>query len=210
MMYAVWTGMLLGITLGLAAGPAMFALVQTSIKEGFFRAMIMEIGILISDAFCIFIALFSIGRFIEEHPEVQLAILAGGGVLLIVMGLLRIFARFSPQNFRKAVQTPKTSSWYRLLLKGFVYNTINPGVILFWIGVVSIISSKFDGNRAEIALHFTSVLGTLFVFDAAKAWFGHKIKTWMTPRRIIYMSKIVGGLFIVFGVFLITRFLLEV
>jgi threonine/homoserine/homoserine lactone efflux protein len=210
MMYAIWTGVLLGITLGLAAGPAMFALVQTSIREGFFRAMIMEIGILLSDAFCIFIALFSIGRFIEEHPEVQLIILASGGVLLIAMGLLRIFARFSPKNFRKAVQAPKASSWYMLLIKGFIYNTINPGVILFWIGVVSIISSKFDGNRTEIGLHFSAVLGTLFLFDASKAWFGHKIKVWMTPRRIIYMGKIVGGLFIVFGIFLIIRFFLEI
>jgi threonine/homoserine/homoserine lactone efflux protein len=205
MMYAVWTGIILGTTLALAAGPAMFALVQTSIKEGFKKAMLLEIGVLLSDAFCIGIIIYTVGDFLESQPLVQRLILFIGGILLITLGALRLFARFSQKNFRKQQISPKTSSVWALISKGFFYNTLNPSVILFWLGIVSIVSSKFEGSQTQIMVHFGSVLSTLFFWDALKAWFAGKIRGWMSPRRFIYLNKAVGVLFIFFGGFLLGK-----
>src|SRR5690606_24771304 len=86
---AITTGILFGFTLSFSAGPVMFALIQTSIREGFFRALLMEIGIVLSDALFIIVAFYSLGQLIHENPLAQDIIITSGGMLLIGIGMFK-------------------------------------------------------------------------------------------------------------------------
>ena len=48
-MHPFWEGMILGLTLAIMLGPAMFSLIQTSIHRGLYRGILLAGGIFLSD-----------------------------------------------------------------------------------------------------------------------------------------------------------------
>ncbi|MDD3744041.1 MAG: LysE family transporter, partial [Lentimicrobiaceae bacterium] len=48
-MHPLWEGMILGLTLAIMLGPAMFSLIQTSIHRGLYRGILLASGIFLSD-----------------------------------------------------------------------------------------------------------------------------------------------------------------
>ena len=196
---AITTGIFFGFTLSFSAGPVMFALIQTSIKEGFWRALLMEVGIICSDAFFIIIGVFSLGQWIQDQDEAQNYILAGGGLALLAMGAIKVASKPKIRKHVREMAGEIKTHALGLLVRGFLFNTFNPSVILFWLGAVSIVTSKFEGDQPAVAAYFIATLASMFFFDVVKAWFAQKLKGWFSPRRMIYMDKVVGVVFMIFG-----------
>lgn len=201
---AIWQGILVGLALSFSAGPVMFALIQTSLKEGFARAMLMEIGIVTADTLCIIGAYYSIGQWIG-NPKWNNYILIVGGVLLIFIGL-RSFKKKSAR-IRAAREFMKGSKTHPvwLIVQGFLYNLLNPSVILFWIGVMTLASANYEGNKKILTEHFATILTTMLSFDTLKAFFSYKLRRFITPRFMLYTSFILGIVFSVFGIALIAK-----
>lgn len=166
--------------------------------------MIMEAGIITSDALCIFLAFLSIGQFLGDE-SIQKYIFIGGGALLAGFGLSSFLQHRSKLKKMREVIRGKRSNPFVLYAKGFLYNMLNPSVIIFWLGAVSIASADYEGRRSLMSLHFGSTLATVFFFDVVKAWFAHKVSGLIKPRNLILVSRILGIIFILSGLALVVR-----
>jgi len=203
-MDAIWQGILVGLVLSIGMGPVMFALIQTSLREGFWSAMLFEIGVLAADALCITIAFFTFGRLLN-YPLINHYILLGGGLVLIGLGIINFKGKTAKLRAAKEFLRGKQTHSGLLIVKGFLYNLLNPSVILFWLGAVTLASANFEGSRSLMIQHFGAILSTVFFFDVVKAWFAHAVRRFINPRFMMYSTQVMGIIFIVFGIALLVK-----
>ncbi|HZX63081.1 MAG TPA: LysE family transporter, partial [Bacteroidales bacterium] len=71
-LHPLFEGLLLGITVAITLGPALVALLQTSIKHGMKTGIFLAMGIFTSDLFLVVLAVFGVSEFITA-PKFHLA-----------------------------------------------------------------------------------------------------------------------------------------
>lgn len=205
MIEAAIQGILLGLALSVLIGPVFFLLIQTSIKEGFRAALRLEFGIISSDAFCIFISYLGLAKLLENQTIANYVGL-GGGIMLIVIGIKSYFSHKTVKD--EEIEIKKTSG-YKLFFKGFLLNTTNPSVILFWLGAVGIAFAQFGTSKLNIGTYFLATLSTYFSIDVLKAFLAQKVKRFLTPKAFEIINKVAGVVIFLFGVVLLFRVLLN-
>jgi threonine/homoserine/homoserine lactone efflux protein len=206
MLNAFWQGIIPGLVLSVAIGPVFFLLIKTSIEQGFKRAMVMEAGIILSDAFCIFLAIIGLAALFVR-PEFKPQITIAGGIILLLFGASSYWR--TKMKTGSIEEAPAISTRKNLFVKGFLFNLSNPSVVFFWMGAVSIALPQFDNSRPEVFSYFSATILTVFSIDVLKAYLAVKIKRFLTPANIANINKAVGLAIALFGlVLLIKGFLL--
>ena len=176
-------------------GPVFFAITETSLKRGFFSGAIVALGILLSDA--IYVALIGLGFaafFNDEYSNSIFSLL--GGIMLLVFGIsfLKKKIDLDQTNTIQISKRPAES-----FFKGFVINSLNPYVALFWTGVVALASTELDLSENSFYLYFAGFLLTLFISDLLKSWLAEFFRKKISSKlNIIY--RILGLLFAGFGI----------
>lgn len=203
-MEAIGQGILVGLVLSIGVGPVMFALIQTSLREGFWRAMIFEMGVVLADVLCITVAFFTFGRLLN-NPLVNNYILLAGGVVLIGLGVSNFKGKTARLRAAREFLRGKQTHGGLLIVQGFLYNLLNPSVILFWLGAVTLAAANFEGNRSLMIQHFSATLTTVFFFDTLKVLFAHAVRRFITPRFMMYSTQVMGVIFILFGIGLMIK-----
>ncbi|HMM11651.1 MAG TPA: LysE family transporter [Bacteroidales bacterium] len=205
-------GILLGLTLAtfFGMGPAFFALVQTSIHRGLLPASILAFGIFFCDALMVFLCLVGAAQIITE-PGNQLWFGLASGLILIIFGLVtfnRKPAQPAGENDEALilVSQPRLFTYFA---KGFVMNIINPFIWIFWIGVVVGISARYGGQEKELRWFFSGTLLTVLITDLLKSYGAYNIKRFLTPAKIHMLNRIAGVGLIGFGLFVITRVMID-
>jgi threonine/homoserine/homoserine lactone efflux protein len=203
MLTAISSGILLGVIISFLIGPVFFGLIQTSIRQGLGRAMIYEIGTILSDTIILFLCYLGLAKILAGDSY-RHAIGIAGAILLFSMGLYTLLKKKKKTN-QGVEPIVEKSHPLALILKSFLLNTINPSVILFWILQVSLAVSNFGGKKGIIIAHFISVLSTMILFDFLKAFGANKIKKYLRPRTFDLIAKIEGILLIIFSVVILVR-----
>ena len=93
------------------------------------------------------------------------------------------------------------------MLKGFLLNIINPAVLLFWLGIVSVISVKENYTHSHEFMFFGSILTTVFVTDLLKSYVANRIKNLLKPNVMLWINRIIGAVLVGFGVNMIVKVL---
>jgi len=199
------SGLLMGLLLSIAAGPTMLALIQSSIAEGAKRTLFMELGVLISDAFLIAVTYFGLGQFLTVSPQLEPLYLSLGGALLIGMGAFKLKIKHSQLRQVHRWMEGQKSPPLTVMWKGFMYNSVNPSVLLFWIGSVTLITAQFEQNSIKIAGHFSVTLLVMMGIDILKIYGSSRLRILMTPRRLIRLSQFMGWGLMLFGLFLLVK-----
>ncbi len=199
---AVLEGVILGIILSFLIGPVFFLLVQTSMREGMKQSMFLIAGIFLSDIFCIFLAYFGVSE-IFKNESVKEFIGLIGGVIMITFGAVALFKK--PKIHLHDVSTYVRSAPFLLFIKGFILNTTNPFVFLFWLGTMGAAMNTFESSSVKIFTHFSATMLTVFAFDLLKSYSAHKLGEKINPRRFRLVTKISGGSIIIFGCVLLYR-----
>ena len=199
---AIWKGLCLGFALCISIGPSFFALIQTSIKNGYRSGIALAFGVFLSDALCVALAYLGATQlFLNPHNKIYVGLI--GGTILIVYGIFSIFQKKVAQDEDnieiKEVNLTLTA------LKGFVLNTFNPFVILLWVAWVGLISSQSDYTEIDVIVFFVTSLITVLATDVLKAMAANKIKKFLTPFLLLWVNRIVGTIMIVCGMNLIYR-----
>jgi threonine/homoserine/homoserine lactone efflux protein len=204
-------GIITGLILSIMLGPAFFMLLETSIKKGVRAALALDAGVLFSDIVYIGIAYFfynEVSSITEGENQGWLQVV--GGAILIVFGLLT--ALKTPKDNVKAdfiekVHNPR-DYWF-LFLKGFVLNVVNPMVIFYWFGVITIATAKI-GSDASVDVFFfiVIILSTFFSIDLLKIFGAKKLRPFITPFVLKQLNRFTGSILVIFGVVLIIRGLL--
>ncbi|PCI06467.1 MAG: lysine transporter LysE [Flavobacteriaceae bacterium] len=195
---------LIGFFLSFMIGPVFFTLIQTSILKGARAAIAFDLGVVLGDIAFILIAYYgsrSLLEKIKDDPRIFFI----GGLILVVYGLITYFSKKAKSDDNKAVQVPEKSNYFGLILKGFLLNFINIGVLAFWLGMILVIGPELDMDSGKIFNYFGVILISYFITDLGKIFLAKQLKKRMTPKVINKVQRTMGIILVIFGVVLILK-----
>ncbi len=207
MTMALIEGIILGITLAFLVGPAFISLVQTSIHRGRVAGLQFAIGISLSDITLVALSYFGLLQIFETGRQYH-ALGIIGGCILIAFGVVTFTRKYTvPKPVQLNVRV-KTGRFFKYLSKWFFMNILNPFLLLFWVGVMGVVSARYNIPSREIHLFFAATISTVFLTDMVKVFISRKIKKFLSIHLLTLLNRIVGSLLILFGVVLIVRVLI--
>ena len=186
-------GLLYGLIFIFSFGPAFFALLQAAIKHGFSRAICVSIGVNMVDA--VLIGLIMIGfSSILENEAVKFWSGLVGALVLILFGVSSWLQSKKIQLDEDYMPRTHMHFW----LKGAAINGLNPMVPLFWVGVVGSVSALGYSQTQQIGF-FMGFLTMVLVIDSVKALLITRFSNLITDKSLTLVNKIVGSIFVFFG-----------
>ncbi|NLL27230.1 MAG: LysE family translocator [Bacteroidales bacterium] len=201
-------GVALGIVISITLGPAFLTIIQTSIDRGFRSALLVAIGVAISDLMLIAISYLGLSSLLERgNNQIYFGII--GGVILILYGIYTFLKK--PEALKripKITTSPiKKVSPITFLAKGFFLNIANPFLIIFWLSIIGYISqiAPYGKMRETTILFISGTVLTVFSIDILKSYIGYKIKRYLNSRVQLIINRIVGIILTLFGIVLILR-----
>ncbi len=189
-------GILTGLITAFVIGPVFFALIQTSIEKGVRSGILMALGISMSDTLYIALTYFGISQ-LSENAKFRIFLAMTGGLVMLIFGI-RMFTR-RVNHMKPGIHLHDPTSVFWKISKGFVLNGVNPFVLLYWIGVVSLVNVHWEYNGINALIFFITLLITILSSDIGKAYLAHRIRTSITPRLMTIINKVVGIAFILLG-----------
>lgn len=205
-------GIVTGFILSIMVGPVFFVLLETSIRKGVKAAIAFDLGVLLNDMVYIAIA------FVFYNQVEQLSVGDDNSIVRLIGGC--VFLAYGAYNFIKkvkdiTVETDKTVAsdmrGYLLLgLKGFLLNLANPMVVFYWFSVMTLGAKDSQGGEtAYMVLFLSTILITFFSIDLLKIIGAKSLRPLVTPGLLKGLNRIIGGVFIAFGVVLIAQGILS-
>jgi len=188
-------GLIFGLLFLFALGPAFFALIQTSIQQGFKKAVFLAVGISISDTFYVLVVLFGMAKILQGD-EFKLWVGIFGSVMLLSYAAYSWFKK--PKIIEEDVV--EASNYAKQILKGLFLNGLNPLIIVSWGTLVSAVTINFEyGFNSQIQF-FAGMLITILSMDIGKAFVANKLKHLITPKFIKRMNRTVAVILVLFTV----------
>tara|TARA_B100000508_G_C11365024_1_gene230829 strand:- start:72 stop:743 length:672 start_codon:yes stop_codon:yes gene_type:complete len=205
LMHPYLTGLIFGLVFIFSIGPGFFALIQTSVQKGFKRAILLAIGISLSDIIYVLLSLMGVASLLEQ-PQIRLWLGILGTIILIFYGIYSWFKK--PKLYKDEIENKKDLSYLKYLLKGFVLNGLNPFIVVFWVSIIGVVATKYEYTFNSQMTFFAGVLTTILSTDIIKAFVAHRLRTMVTPKKILILNRSVGVILILFG-FQMIYFLLD-
>lgn len=197
---AIVAGLGLGLFLSLSVGPVIFAIIKYSINNGFKAGISFALGVSFSDALFVTVGNLSTA-FITGLEGYNRTIGICGGILLIGMGLYAlIFKKVRISTGEEKPEMFRTHDYLKIWLAGFLMNTLNPGVIIFWLPVC--IASSATPVAYRIVLYVTC-LALVLSADILKVFVADKIRHKLTLTNVIWLNRIAGSSMVIFGLVLL-------
>ena len=206
---------ILGLGFGLififSLGPAFFALIQTSVQKGLKKAIFLAIGVSLSDCIYVVAALIGVSSLLER-PLFRMWLAIFGTLFMFGYGIYSWFKK--PRVYHNEVEEQqKEWSYLKYLVKGFFLNGLNPFIVVFWMGIIGIVTVNYDFGITDQSFFFAGVLTTIFAMDIIKAVIALRFRSAITPRSILILNRSVGVILFLFGLqmvyFLFDNFWIE-
>lgn len=206
MIEGLFSGILLGLTMAIMLGPALFSLLQTSIHRGFRAGLFMSLGIFMSDCLLVSLSYLGVSSVLTE-PDNTTAFGIIGGIVMILFGLFT-FRKKTPMRNDPEVDAPVTIDRpkpLKYMAKGFALNILNPFLLIFWMGWMAYVGNTYGPQSGELAIFFGGTLATVLCTDLLKCFIAGKIKHYLNQRVITSVNYILGATLIVLGIYMIFR-----
>lgn len=196
----LWKGLITGLMFTLTFGTVFFSLIQTSIKRGIKKAVFIAVGVVASDIFYIAIVLFGSTFFIDKITHYDHTIRIIGFCFLLFLGIRSIMKKeaFTEQD---DLENEKRNVLY--FLKGIMLNSINPMILVAWLGVATYVETVNKFNLLQSEFFFAMVIATMFITMLAIAYFARKLKDILSPENMHRLNVLSGIIFIVFAVVIV-------
>lgn len=196
-------GMILGLTLAIMLGPALFTLIQTSIHRGLYRGTILAFGIFLSDVTLVWFCYLGAAQiFGDERNGLLFGII--GGIILIAFGIVTYLRKVQVAS-DEMLDNIKKPGPVTYIFKGFFLNFANPFIWLFWMSVMVTVSASYGARSFDVKLFFAGSLLTVFSTDLLKVFVANQLKKYLKARYLIVLNHTVGILLVAFGIFLVVR-----
>ena len=193
----VVNGIIFGLTLAIMLGPIFFTLVQTSLQQGFVKAILVAIGVSLGDLLYISFAYYGFDQINDWQKNEHLIGFAGAAILASFGVVAILNARNAAR--RMQAESIRGKGFFRFIFKGFLVNAISPFVPVFWIGTMSLAMVEYHYAGGELAAFFLTILLVVFVTDLLKAYLAARLSRLVTPRFIQILNIGVGVVLIVFA-----------
>jgi threonine/homoserine/homoserine lactone efflux protein len=200
MIEALLKGITLGLLLNISVGPIVFSIIKQSLNNGHFGGIAFITGVSASDITMVLVSnVFTelFGTLSSHKIEIGIA----GSIFLISVGVYFLFFKKIKVNEEgQQVLKFRKRDYARIAFSGYLMNTLNPAVFLFWFTA----STTFINHTLEQKLVlFIVCLALVFSGDITKVMLAGKIRKKLTPHNIHIINRINGIILIGFGMVLI-------
>lgn len=190
-------GLLLGLGTIVFIGPVFFVVLNSTLKHGKLAGIYVSVGIIISDIAYILLYKLALFNVIEKLINTTYAYYLFV-IVLISFGLANLLKKHTP------LPLIKTDNRFIIQLSsGFGINFFNPFVAVFWLGTFKYISLKYT-EYEQWSFLGAALLG-IFLIDLLKVFFSGFLKSHLTHKALNLIYKIIGGLFVLFGIILLLK-----
>lgn len=206
-------GLLLGLILSISIGPVIFAIIKQSLTNGKRSGYAFVAGVSSSDLVLLFICnvFTSLFNLVLNHKST--IALAGAGFLLL-MGLYTLFfKKLKLENMGNDGQQKATSikDLIGAYFSGFLMNTLNPSVFLFWFAWTAAINNSAGDTPNPLQyklLVFGTCLGFVLLSDLVKVFLAGKLRPRLTEKSLVWINRISGIIILIFSAALLYSALL--
>lgn len=194
---AILKGFLMGLLLVISVGPVIFTIIKQSINNGKEGGFSFVVGVWISDFVWVVLSnLFS--EFVTTLLDFKKPIGIAGSAFLISMGVFYLFFKkvhVHPQDI--SLPPLQRSDHAKIALQGFLVNTLNPGVMVFWLTSVTAIA--ITHTIRERIIIFSTCLLINMAADVGKVVLAGKLRSKLTIHNIRVINRISGFILLCFG-----------
>ena len=198
---AILKGVAMGLLLVISVGPVIFTIIKQSINNGRAGGFSFVIGVWISDFLLVVLSnLFS--ELVSTVMDFKTQIGIAGSAFLMGMGIFYIFFKKVHMHPEDLAMPPlKSSDHAKILLQGFLLNTLNPAVIAFWLTAATAIAVSHS-VRDRIIIFATALILNMTA-DVVKVTLAGKLRKKLTIKNIRLINKISGLILVIFGTVLL-------
>jgi hypothetical protein len=198
-------GIGLGLFLALSVGPVIMTVVKHSINNGHAGGMSFVGGVWLSDLILVLVSnLFS--GLVVKALLFKSAIGYIGSSFIISLGIYYIF--FKKVSLRESDPDVQTifsrRDMSKVFISGFLINTLNPSVLLFWLLNATAFASVH--TAAERTVIFGICLLINMVADTAKVMLAARYRNKLNLKTITAINRISGTILIGFGLVIIYKY----
>jgi threonine/homoserine/homoserine lactone efflux protein len=199
---AILKGLALGFVLALSVGPIIFTIIKQSLDNGHKGGFSFVAGVWVSDMLLVVLS-NTLTELVAQLLEHTKAIAFSGSAFLIAMGIYFVFFKkvhLGTDSQGKTIRFRKRDM-ARVFASGFIINTLNPGVILFWLGNATVLS--LTHTLQDRIIIFSVCLLVNMSADVGKVMMAGKLRSKLNLRTLSIINKISGTILIGFGIALL-------
>jgi threonine/homoserine/homoserine lactone efflux protein len=203
MIEAILKGLALGIVLALSVGPIIFTIIKQSITHGHKGGFSFVVGVWLSDIILVILSnVFTVWvAMLLEHKK---TIGYAGSSFLIAMGVYFFF--FKKVLIKSTGELEHSDhlsiqEMFRIFASGFIINTLNPGVLIFWLGNATVLSLTHTLEQRVVI--FSVCLLVNMSADIGKVMMANRVRKNLTVHNLKLINKISGAILVAFGIALL-------
>ena len=199
---ALLKGLTIGFILALSVGPVIFTIIKQSINNGYRGGFSFVVGVWLSDIFLVILSNF-FSEWVATILQYKRTIGYIGSIFLIAMGIFFVFFKkviVSEDNILPELKFRKRDVT-KIALSGFLINTLNPSVFIFWLLYATTTAAKH--NLKERILIFSVCLLVNMLADVLKVLMAGKLRQRLTVKNITIINKLSGSILLGFGIALL-------
>lgn len=198
MWQAIISGFTLGFILALSVGPVIFTIIKQSLVNGHTGGFCFVAGVWVSDIVLVVVS-NAFSALVSDLLKYKSLIGFFGAGFLLIMGIYHLF--FKKVTLRTDAEGQMVRFRKREMLKifssGFLINTLNPSVFIFWLGTATAFAAKYTFQQR--ILIFAICLGLNIAADIAKVLLAGKLRNRLTLHNISIINKVSGVILVAFG-----------
>ena len=196
-------GLLLGLILSISIGPVIFAILKQSLTNGHKAGYAFVAGVSLSDLSILFVCNIFTGLFALVLTHKASIAMIGAGFLFLVGCYTILFKKISVvQMDGEREKTMRARDYLGVVISGFLMNTLNPSVFLFWFAWTAAIGSD-AAETQNPNMHKVLVFGTCLLFvlisDLAKVYLAKKLRPHLTEKTLLWINRAAGIIILVFS-----------
>jgi threonine/homoserine/homoserine lactone efflux protein len=200
MIEAFLKGITFGLLLSISVGPVLFSIIKQSLNNGHKGGMAFVIGVSASDITLVLISNIFTELF-NSISSYKTEIGIAGCIFLVSLGIYFIFFKKVKVNEAgEQVFKFRKSDYVRISISGFLMNTLNPAVLIFWITASTAVISHTIQQRIVV---FLTCLALVLGADIAKVMLAGRIRNRLTPHNIHIINRINGCILVLSGLAMI-------
>jgi threonine/homoserine/homoserine lactone efflux protein len=197
---ALLKGFAVSLLLIFSVGPVIFTIIKQSINNGRAGGFSFVAGVWLSDLLWVILSnVFS--EMVTQLLDFKKVIGFTGSFFLIAMGIFYLFFKkiHIKEDENKIIITTRTHA--KLVLSGFLINTLNPALMFFWLTTATALAATHTINQRIII--FTTCLIINSASDILKVVLAGKLRSKLNEKNISLINKISGLILLIFGIVLI-------
>ncbi len=200
MIEAIIKGFAISLLLIFSVGPVVFTIIKQSINNGRAGGFSFVGGVWLSDVFWVILS-NAFSEIVLDMLKFEKQIGFTGSVFLIGLGIFYLFFKkiHLKEDENKIVITARTHA--KLVLSGFLINSLNPAVMFFWLTTATAIAASHTIKQRIIIFTTCIVINT--GFDVLKVLLAGKIRKRINEKSINLINKISGLILLGFGIALL-------